>query len=550
MPGMILGPGTRPASGLSIKVNGPQFITNQGTPIQLQGVSISGPEYEPVQQNVIFNGIFSPNQSFFNQMRAWGVNLIRWPINAWQWMADIAPTPAVLAVYGASTPGNPATGLVDYAHTSANTTLPTTCTGATYRNTLLAAIDLAAANNIYSIVDLHWSDPWVMPGYSSTQFGGTNTLNNTGNAQIKQPTLVDAQFWGDMASRCANRPYVMFELANECQPDHSGGAWGWGTVTGGVVANDWIAGGPYNYFGLLGNESTLRTSTSIGMQGCVNAIRNTGATNVIVVPGVNFEQEISGFNTLTGQVWVGTQNAFLSHQLTDPLNNFCLAFHAYTGSGQANTPNLKDFQIGFSTPTTGTANWNFPIICTEFGPSSGDTTALTMIAAGQSLPGNVSVTATIPIPGSSGSTAVPYPTQAESTYTDPRGFSIDHAFHDPRILTVAGATGSTVYTDISNTTFTSVSGSGTTTVSGAINSNVSQNDSLGYTLQTLNWHLARASTDGHGAGTQLGPRSLHLVPWNWNISAGPSLITNYTSPYSTPTNYGLVIERYFLTKVC
>ncbi len=88
--------------------------------------------------------------------------------------------------------------------------------------------------------------------------------------------------WNELASMFKADPGVMFELYNE--PGLSANAASW---------SKWLNGGPITY-GTDGTESC----TAIGMQQLVDQIRADGARNVIVLPGVGGETNLSGVPTV------------------------------------------------------------------------------------------------------------------------------------------------------------------------------------------------------------------------------------------------------------
>lgn len=137
--------------------------------------------------------------------------------------------------------------------------------GAAYRKLVDGVIAAASASGVYVLVDLHWSD---MGAWGS----------NLG--QHKMPDDNSALAWRDIAARYAGNPGVLFDLYNEPH-DVSWQVW----RNGGNVVEDSAA---YH---------------SPGMQGLADAVRSTGANNVIAVGGLAYAFDLSGIakgNAISG----------------------------------------------------------------------------------------------------------------------------------------------------------------------------------------------------------------------------------------------------------
>lgn len=105
--------------------------------------------------------------------------------------------------------------------------------------------------------------------------------NPAGNeTRCPLPDAGAATDWSELASMFAGDNGVMFELYNEPAP--LPGATNWQT---------WLNGGP------VANGSS--SCTAVGMQTLVNEIRAEGATNVIIVPGLDYELTLAGMPTVT-----------------------------------------------------------------------------------------------------------------------------------------------------------------------------------------------------------------------------------------------------------
>jgi len=129
--------------------------------------------------------------------------------------------------------------------------------GKGYRKIVDQAVEDCAARGAYLILDLH-------------RFGF--------------PTQVHADFWKDAAIRYKDNPTVVFELFNEPH-DISWKVWRYGgNIKDGVPVKA----------GAKENNEVQDEETSIGMQALVDAIRSTGAKNLIIAGGLNWSFNISG----------------------------------------------------------------------------------------------------------------------------------------------------------------------------------------------------------------------------------------------------------------
>ena len=127
-----------------------------------------------------------------------------------------------------------------------------------YRQLVDQAVDEAAKHGAYIILDLHWSD--------MGQWGQYPT-------QHVLPDDNSVQFWQAVATRYANRPSVLFDLYNEPI------AGPWDLWKNGGTVTETFDGKQYSYH-------------SPGMQGCLDAIRQAGAKNVVIVGGTGYSSQL------------------------------------------------------------------------------------------------------------------------------------------------------------------------------------------------------------------------------------------------------------------
>lgn len=128
--------------------------------------------------------------------------------------------------------------------------------GKAYRKTVDEAVHLAEMAGAYTILDLHWSNAGVW-GESI--------------AQHRMPDADSLVFWTAVSGTYKNRSAILFDLYNEPH-DVDWKTW----RDGGIVTEDG------------------KTYESPGMQALVDAVRATGAKNVLLVGGLDWAYDLSG----------------------------------------------------------------------------------------------------------------------------------------------------------------------------------------------------------------------------------------------------------------
>jgi hypothetical protein len=118
-----------------------------------------------------------------------------------------------------------------------------------YRKIVDDAIKIASVNGAYVILDLH---------------------------RFLTPDQSCVDFWKDAAARYKDNPAVLFDIFNE--PHDT--SW-----------DVWQKGGPVE---LKNKDGTSTTVQSVGMQALVDAVRGTGAHNIIVAGGLGYAFDLSG----------------------------------------------------------------------------------------------------------------------------------------------------------------------------------------------------------------------------------------------------------------
>lgn len=186
--------------------------------------------------------------------------------------------------------------------------------GKAYRALVDEVVKLCASKGVYIMLDLHWSDAGEW---------GQNI------AQHSMPDENSLTFWKDIAPVYANHPAVIYDLYNE---PHN------------VTWDIWLNGGEITDRPNR-REQTPKTFKAVGMQPLLDAVRATGAKNLIVAGGLDWSYDFSGI--LEGR------------QLKDPTGNGVLyPNHCYNNKNQAVETWIANMEKAAA---------KLPIIISEFG---------------------------------------------------------------------------------------------------------------------------------------------------------------------------------------
>ena len=154
--------------------------------------------------------------------------------------------------------------------------------GKAYRDHVDQCVMLAANRGAYLILDLH---------------------------RFRAPKAEHAAFWKDAAARYANHPAVLFDLFNEPH-DISWKTWRDGGFVGEKTGVDESA--------FLSEEEKKKNQgfESVGMQALLDAVRSTGARNIVVVAGLGWSFDLTGITN--------------GYELKDPSGNGIMySWHVY-----------------------------------------------------------------------------------------------------------------------------------------------------------------------------------------------------------------------------
>ena len=287
-----------------LQVSGTRLVDGNGKAVVLRGVNISATEFACAQGGTsgnagwsIFGGQPEDSPGTISAMQKWHVNAVRVPLNEDCW----------LGLNGI----NPAFG------------------GATYRAAIIKFVMDLRKSGMYVIVDLHWNAPGSVVALSQQPMADSDHAPS---------------FWKSVASQFAGDLNVVFDLYNE--PFFYGSYFEnksqdpWVCWLNGCGLNQYLTGGqPY---------TKALSWQSAGMQQLIDAVRSTGASNVLIANGLN---------------WANDNSGWLAHRPHDPTGNLAAGWHEYEGEQCAALP-------CWST-TIGPIAQRMPVIVGETGDYTG-----------------------------------------------------------------------------------------------------------------------------------------------------------------------------------
>jgi hypothetical protein len=247
-----------PGGAPQLHVSGNELVSASGQRVVLHGVDRAGTEYACVQNKGIFDGPTS--QASINVMKAHGINAVRVPLNEACWNGESYVNPAY--------------------------------SGAHYRDAVEGYIHRLNNSGLVTILDLHWTD-------GSYTGPASACVDAKATCQKPMPDAAGAtRFWTSVASSFKGDDAVVFDLFNEPYPEqaaHGSEAQGW---------NCWLHGG----------QCPGISYRVAGMQSMLDAVRSTGANNVVMAGGLTWSNDLTGW---------------LSHKPVDPDHNLAASWHSY-----------------------------------------------------------------------------------------------------------------------------------------------------------------------------------------------------------------------------
>ena len=299
------GTNTTPGSGtspLSISVSGASLVDGNGKTVQLRGVNISGLEFVAIGgwTNDPWGGQTGTPVPQWSTIASWGANAVRLPLNEASWLG--------------------------YTCTNTDGSTHNPDPGGNYKATVLDSVTAAQAAGLYVILDLHWTAP------------GTYCPRN-------QDKMADADnattFWTSVATAYKGNPGVLFEMFNEPM------VYDQTTLLSGASWTQTLSPG--------GGAPTTYNWTSAGMNALIAAVRATGAKNVVLVGGQNYDSDLS---------------QWLTQKPVDKLNQYAAVWHAYPAYGAVFGTaawNLPNYGQAAYDSAKAIVNAGIPVVITEFG---------------------------------------------------------------------------------------------------------------------------------------------------------------------------------------
>jgi hypothetical protein len=257
----------------AVSVRGNRLIDAAGNVLQLRGISFSGFEFVAIggwSLNDPSGGqAGQPNGPRWSAVRAWNANTVRLTLNETSWLGlDCVDTD------GVARNGDP---------------------GKNYRSAVATQVQEANAAGLYVILELHWAAP-----------GNACPMVQTQMANMDHSIA----FWTSVATTFMANSSVLFSLYNE--------PYFYGLSS---PQDEWSAlmrGGTLSYYPATSGTSKYRDImvmwSSAGMQAMLDAVRGAGATNVVLISGVEFGNNMSNW---------------LANMPHDTLNQIAAVWHPY-----------------------------------------------------------------------------------------------------------------------------------------------------------------------------------------------------------------------------
>jgi endoglucanase len=219
--------------GHGLSVRGNHIVNARGQVVRLLGFNNSGAEYACEEGWGIFD---TPSThvgpAIVRAMNTWtGANAVRLPVNEQCWLG---------------LPG-----------------IPRTYSGQNYRGAIERYVSMLTSSGFAVILDLAGTAP-----------GAEKSAN-----QEEMPDSHSVAFWQSAATVFRGNSLVLFDLFNEPWPDNSsGGPAAWTCWRDGGCIQD-SRNGPDRY-------------RAVGMQQLADAVRGTGAHNIIVAEGIQYAETV------------------------------------------------------------------------------------------------------------------------------------------------------------------------------------------------------------------------------------------------------------------
>jgi len=323
----------------AIRVCGRNLVDAQGAALQLRGVNVGGLDGVAVQGWSPANpwgGVTGTPTPDWKAIKAWGANAVRLTLNEASW----------LGLTCIDRNGTGKTVVNGTQHQNEPGALIKADPGGNYQATVARSVAEATAAGLFVIVDLHLSAP-------------ADACPMTQNAMADADHSID--FWTSVATAFKASSNVLFELFNEPFLDQAplvqGDPW--------TVLRD--GNGTLRSYRVPGTPDTVSAAwRSAGMQQMLDAVRATGASNVVLTSTLAYSSAMGGW---------------LQHHPIDTLHPSQIAavWHAYPGDSrypaQVNCIGLPQCSARTMQAVQDILAAGFPVVLTEFGDPVGGTAA-------------------------------------------------------------------------------------------------------------------------------------------------------------------------------
>jgi hypothetical protein len=245
-----------------LHVSGNHLVNSAGQTVTLWGVNRSGGEYSCIPHgnpasvpSSVFDGPVDSTATA--AIASWGgVNAVRVPLNEDCWLGK--------------------------------SNIPSAFGGANYISAVQTYVSTLHSHGLVAILDLHWTD-----GLYANMLSACTSSVNPDQAVCQKP-MPDAgsavPFWQGVANTFKSDLSTIFDLFNEPFPDFS--QFNLGNGTAGWTC--WRDGG--TACGNMLHDTSNNNIPVAGMQSMVNAVRGTGAANVIMLGGLAFSNDLTMWN--------------------------------------------------------------------------------------------------------------------------------------------------------------------------------------------------------------------------------------------------------------
>ena len=253
----------------AVQVSGNQLINRDGRSVRLLGVDATGTEDACIEGGGFGWGAL--NDAEADSIASWDANAVRVPLNEDCW----------LGINGA----------------------PSQHSAAAYRSAIENWVNSLNQAGMIAILDLHWAAPG---SYQANQLWPMADADHS------------ITFWSQVASTFSSNPMVVFDLYSEPfigQYHPTTADW-----------SCWLRGCTTTFAATYRGTTTNVTYSTAGMQQLVNAVRNAGATQPIMVGGLNWAGDPCGSDDSGNN---GGACTWLTYKPTDPLHQLIASFHTY-----------------------------------------------------------------------------------------------------------------------------------------------------------------------------------------------------------------------------